>query len=180
MAGSAFIDRNNGGEREKGWSIIYYLLNGPGHRCHSSSLCSCAHTSQELGHWNAHLRTTLLMGRRGWLRGPKVPWYGEHVFQRRGLTIEKRCTALSRMTSLGRDFTPLTEQCRNDVCPSVSTSPDTWNTSPPIWGRGQNPSAVGNHVWVCSTFSMRHFYNTQHPQNMYLHRVGPIWIVCNR
>lgn len=39
----------------------------------------------------------------------------------------------SRMTSLGRDFTPLTEQCRKEAPPSVSTSPVTWYASSPIW-----------------------------------------------
>lgn len=50
----------------------------------------------------------------------------------------------SRMTSLGRDFTPLTEQCRKEAPPSVSTSPVTWYASSPIWKQQPKKKIIVN------------------------------------
>lgn len=136
-----------------------HLLYGSSHGGHSSSLGpGAAHTGQILGHWNRHLGAPLLykvkreVGRhRRQLKGAELRGseYSLAFSSRGKRTFEKRCTVLSRMTSLGRDFTPLTEQCRKQAPPSISTSPVTWYTSSPIWKKNMFV------IYVCaSIFSL--------------------------
>lgn len=73
------------------------------------------------------------------LKGAELRGSEYHLISSSGgkRTFEKRCTVLFRMTSLGRDFTPLTEQCRKEAPPSISTSPVTWYTSSLIWEKNK-------------------------------------------
>lgn len=93
------------------------LFNSACHGCNSTSLCTGGtDTGQELGHRDADLGTTLLQEKTYMTIKSRSVRHATcdkaPLINTTKPTIEKMCTVLSRMTSLGRDSTPLTEHHR--------------------------------------------------------------------
>lgn len=90
-------------------------------------------------------------------------------------TVENRCTTLSSITSLGRDLTPLTEQCRNSAPPSASRLPLTWYWTSPTWRSEGQMRQVSSWFW--ESFKGASFKGLKWWSPAHLHRVASIFVV---